>query len=321
MKVRDINMRRLESHRGDTWSYVLLGLTICFLVVGGFVALLCMQGNGESRRHAIEADPTGTPTPTPTADGIEIVFIDGIPTAVYAEPTSTPTDAPVRLTPASTATPTPAPTATNTPTSAPTPTHTPVPTCTTKPVKAVSTPKPTNTPKPTKTPEKREFVAYPTGYPHSEKVDSTKTRKPYTRFTVYTAKSTAQYKLQQVARTNGDGLRVVTDPNGVERYCVALGAQWAGGQVCDIGRCFDVKMANGATIHCALADVKKVEHSQGGEGRYGKNNNDFMEFVVDQNKLNDKARKTGDISNACAELQGGAVEIIVLDLYIKNFGK
>lgn len=309
------------------FSEVLFGAIICFLVVGGFVALLSLQGNGESRTHTIDADPTEPPTTTPSADGIEVVIIDGIPTAVFINPTSTPTSTPkptdVPQTVATvTSTPTIEPKATNTPTTmaTPKPTNTVAPTVTQKPKERISTPTPTNPPKPTKTPQKSDFVAYPTGYPHKESVDATKERKPYTRYTVYTKKNTAQYKLQQVAKTDENGLRIVTDPNGVDRYCVALGAQWAGGQSKDIGRCFDVKMKNGTTIHCALADVKKVEHSQSGEGRYGKNNNDFMEFIVDQNALNQKARATGDVSYACEELLGGAVEIRVLDLYIKNFG-
>lgn len=291
------------------FSDVLFGATIVFLVVGGFCALLSLQGTGESRTHPIEAEPTETPTPTPSADGIEVVIIDGMPTAVLLSPTST-----------STPTPTIAPTATSTPTIAPTNTPTIAPTCTETPKPTISAPKATNTPKPTKTPVKNDFTPYPTGYPHSRNVDdpATHTWKPYARYTLYLGKNTAQCRLQKKAHTASNGLRVVTDPKGVERYCVSLAPQWAGGQPIDIGRCVDIKMANGATLHCVLGDVKRHEHTQGEKGFYG-SKGELIEFIADEEALPKNVH--GDISNLGGAFAGEAVKITVLDLYIDGFGK
>lgn len=202
-----------------------------------------------------------------------------------------------------------APTATNTPTPAPTATNTP------KPTK-------TPTPKPTKAAAKSsDFVPYPTGHPGTQTVDNPEkhTWKPYARYTKITAKGSREYKLQQIAETAENGLRVVTDPEGVRRYCIALEPLWAGGQSVDIGRCIDLKMANGSTLHCVLGDCKKTEHSQNGEGRYG-GHGELVEFIADQPALPEIVRKCGDVSRISAEFAGAVVSVTVLPLYIEGFG-
>jgi hypothetical protein len=128
-----------------------------------------------------------------------------------------------------------------------------------------------------------------------------------------------QYKLLQLENTASNGLRVVTDPNGVERYCIALAPQWAGGTAKDIGRCIDVYMKNGSVLHCVLADIKKPEHTEGGKGYYG-SHGEITEWIAEQNKLPEKVRKSGDVSCIGKEWEGDTEKIVVLDYYIKGFG-
>ena len=189
-------------------------------------------------------------------------------------------------------------------TNTPTPTATPRPTSTPKPTQA-----PTSTPEPTTTPE-----------PTPKQAGKGHTFKPYTRYTAYNLKNSQQYKLQQIAKTAENGIRVVTDPLGNERYCVALGTAWAGGQPKHIGRCLDVYMENGAVLRCVLADVKRQEDTVDGANLYGKTNNDVLEFIVDGQKISQAVKTTGNVSNAGPEFVGGVAKIVVFDFWIEGFG-
>lgn len=224
--------------------------------------------------------PTATDTPKPTRTPIP-------------EPTAT-------NTPESTSTPTPEPTATNTPTPKP-------------------TPKATNTPTPAPI-LNTDADGYKPGIVGTKKVpQGGHAWKPYARHTAITKKSSPQYRLQQKAKTDSNGLRYVYDSDGVKRYCVALPVYWAGGTFEDIGRCFDVVMENGAVLHCCLGDIKKQEHSQDGAGRFG-SHGELLEFQVDQNKIPDIVRKSGDISRLGGAFEGEAVSITAFDAFIPGFG-
>ncbi|MBO4703940.1 MAG: hypothetical protein J5617_03855 [Bacilli bacterium] len=229
-------------------------------------------------------------------------------------PTSTPTSAPTDI-PTPTFTPIPTATPTFTPTPSPKPTNTPTP----KPTKA-PTPKPTKTPTP-KPSSSSKSVAYPTGAVGTKYTDDPNghTWKPYARYQKITNKNSVEYKLREKEKTDENGMRYLIDPNGVKRYCIALEPMWAGGQSVDIGRCIDILMTNGTTLHCVLCDCKRTEKSWKKEGWYG-SQGELIEFIVDMNKLPDKPRLNGDISYLSKEFEGGITSITVLDLYIEGFG-
>jgi len=197
-------------------------------------------------------------------------------------------------------------------TATPTENPTPVPTFTPTPT---VTPTPSPTPTPTPTPE-------PTPTP-SPKAVSTKghTFKPFTFYTSYDLKGSAQWKLQQICTTADNGIRVAVDKEGQPRYCVALGIYWAGGQPEHIGRCIDVYMVNGAVLHCVLADVKQQEHTKNGQNKYGAGNNDVLEFIVDAKKLPAAAKEYCNCSKIGPEFEGEVKEIVVFDEWIDGFGK
>lgn len=192
----------------------------------------------------------------------------------------------------------------------PTPTVTPFPTFTPTPSPS---PSPTPSPTPTVTPT-------PTPVCVVKQVDSGHPFKPYTGFWAYNLKGSAQHRLQKAAYTDErTGIRVVVDRYGDERYCIALGTFWAGGHPEHIGRCVDAVMVNGAVLKCVLADVKKQEDTKGGKNRYGKENNDILEFIVDERFL--PKGVYGDISDVSEEFKGDVQELIVFDEWIEGFGK
>ena len=192
-------------------------------------------------------------------------------------------------------------------------TNTPTPRPT-KQATATKAATPTPTPEPTQAPTA-------TAGPTPKQVESGHTFKPYTSYTAYNLKSSQQYKLQKAAWTEKrTGIRIVTDPNGVDRYCVALGTAWAGGQPKHIGRCIDVYMENGAVLHCVLADVKRQEDTKDNANRYGRINNDILEFIVDTSKVPKIVITTGNVSNAGPEFTGGVKNMVVFDLWIEGFG-
>ena len=199
------------------------------------------------------------------------------------------------------------------------------PTCTpTRTVKDDYTPTPTNSPTPTVTAlNGREIASYEEGKPgrYAAEVNGKHGFKPFTSYTCYNAKSTPQYRLQQIAFNCINGIRMVTDSNGVNRYCIALGTSWAGGTPSDIGRCVDIVMANGVLLPCVLADVKQVEDTVGCFGFYGATNNDCLEFIVNQRMFQEFTHGSWDCSDAGAEFRGDVAEVIVLNLYITGFGK
>lgn len=279
-------------------------LTVLFVGIASL--FIWVTWEQETVGGADAPSPTDPVTVTPTDAPVKIVFEEGVPTAVAFTHTPSPS-------------PTPLPTPTKAPTATPTPTEMP-PTPTEKPVERIAAPKATNTPTATATPVIRNSVAYPTGYPHTAAVDRGHEWKPWARYTKITNKASAQYRLQQTATTADNGLRVVTDPNGIARYCIALAPQWAGGKAQDIGRCIDVYMVNGSVLHCVLADIKKPEHTKGGEGYYG-SQGEVTEWIADQNKLPDIVRKSGNVSRIGEAWQGDVSKIVVLDYYIKGFGE
>lgn len=228
--------------------------------------------------------------------------------SISVTPTNTPT-----LTPTSTPTPTCTPTSTPIPTATPTFTPTPSPTATPKPTKT-----PTPTPKPSNS---SKTVPYPTGAVGTKYTDDPNghTWKPYARYQKITDKNSVEYKLREKEKTDENGMRYLIDPNGVKRYCIALEPMWAGGRSVDIGRCVDILMTNGSTLHCVLCDCKRTEKSWKKEGWYG-SQGELIEFIVDMDKLPDKPRLNGDISFLSKEFEGGITSITVLDLYIEGFG-
>ena len=118
--------------------------------------------------------------------------------------------------------------------------------------------------------------------------------KTYMGYTTITNKQSPQYKLQQKAITNEDGLRMVD-----EYYMVALGSYYAS----EIGEKFVITLDTGSRIKVIVGDIKADEHTDD-SNRYRKiynSNGEFIsknvvEFIVDTSALDKTAKNWGDIS-------------------------
>jgi len=214
----------------------------------------------------------------------------------------------------------PTPTVTMTPTATLVPTSTPTPSPTPEPT-ATPTPSPEPTPTPTPAPQPISY-GYNNGKPGYYKCETNGTHgfKIGTDYRVY-ARGTAQRKLIDISRTDErTGIRIVTDPNGVDRYLVALGTAWAGGTPSDIGRCIDIYMVNGATLYCVLGDVKKIEDTIDGKCRYGTNHNELIEFIIDTPALPKQTQVDSNYNRCGDEFIGEAHSMRVHKYFIKSFG-
>lgn len=181
------------------------------------------------------------------------------------------------------------------------------------------TPTPTVEPTPTLAPT---FTPTPTIASTIKKaeVNGTHGWKPLAWYTAVNDRTMPQWRLQQIAKTDERGVRIVQDPNGEWRYCVALPVYWAGGSSDDIGRCVDIIMANGATLKCVLGDTKRVWKSVNGEGKYGIGHNEIIEVQCDLSKMNPIVPQMGDASYIGPEWEGDVAEVIALDMFIDGFG-
>lgn len=132
---------------------------------------------------------------------------------------------------------------------------------------------------------------------HNTPKDSIKSYLPYNLIG-----SGNQYKLQQIAYTDANGLRVV---NG--RYCIAVGSAFT----TKIGTWIDLILENGQIIPCVLADCKADIHTDytnmvAGDGS-------IAEFLVDMKVLSNQVRTSGDVSNVCEEWKSNITKVMVYE--------
>ena len=118
--------------------------------------------------------------------------------------------------------------------------------------------------------------------------------KSYMNYKAITDKESPQYKIQQQATTDDDGLRVIGD-----YYIVAMGSYY----VSEIGDKFLIYLDTGEKIKVIAGDIKANKHTDD-TNRYknvydmdgnfiGKN---VLEFIVDTSVLDEKAKNWGNIS-------------------------
>ncbi|SDW50453.1 NlpC/P60 family protein [Lachnospiraceae bacterium KHCPX20] len=113
--------------------------------------------------------------------------------------------------------------------------------------------------------------------------------KTYERFTAITTIGSKQYKLQQMAGTDGDGFRKINN-----RYLIAVGT----GVSADIGRYVDLVLQNGTTIPCIIGDVKADCDTDTTYHIMTKFSHCVSEFIVDGDILKTTVRNRGDVSCA-----------------------
>lgn len=99
------------------------------------------------------------------------------------------------------------------------------------------------------------------------------------------SRSSAQWKLQEKAYTDENGLRKIGDA-----YLVALGSYYGK----TLGTKYKVTLSSGKTITVMLCDFKSDRHTDGSH-RYTAHNGCALEFYVDTDKLPSSARRAGSI--------------------------
>lgn len=112
--------------------------------------------------------------------------------------------------------------------------------------------------------------------------------KTWMDYRAITDTSSPQWRLQQDAYTDENGLRKVGD-----YYCVAFGTGISNG----IGSKFKVTFDNGNEILVIVADHKADRHTDKTNTYMNINDKaNVMEFIVDSNKLNNTAKVMGNVN-------------------------
>lgn len=127
--------------------------------------------------------------------------------------------------------------------------------------------------------------------------------KSYMPYTAITSRSSAQWKLQQIAYTGTHGIRQV---NG--RYCIAVGSAYTS----KIGQYIDLVLENGTVIPCILSD-QKADKDTNSENTITEHDGSLVEFVVSSSNLSGSIRRMGDISYAQDDWNSMITQVIVYD--------
>ena len=107
-----------------------------------------------------------------------------------------------------------------------------------------------------------------------------------------------QYKLEQVAYTDPNGLRCYTDEEGNVYYLVAL-AEYYG---TEIGSTYEVTLDNGSCFNIMLGDCKDTSDTNNKYGRSAWNFirqincTNIIEFIVADDKLPEKVTNWGTVT-------------------------
>ncbi|MCM1578415.1 MAG: hypothetical protein NC078_06425 [Ruminococcus sp.] len=128
--------------------------------------------------------------------------------------------------------------------------------------------------------------------------------KTYMDYRAITNKRSAQYKLQQQAYTDEQGLRRIDDD-----VCVALGTGYAS----KCGERFEITLDSGNTFTAIVGDIKSDAHTDS-TNRYvelSEGRGDMVEFIVDTKELDKKIRRMGSIGGY-EEYSGSVTNIVKL---------
>lgn len=132
--------------------------------------------------------------------------------------------------------------------------------------------------------------------------------KKWESYTAITNQSTINYQLTHSANTTTDELGFRKYDG---RYLIAVGS----GVCAQTGTYIDVKLKNGKVIPCIMGDGKADIHTDK-NNIYTNVNSTYCcsEFIVDRNKLDSKAKKTGNVS--C--LNGWDSPVVEMKVYNKR---
>lgn len=120
--------------------------------------------------------------------------------------------------------------------------------------------------------------------------------KSYMDYRAITNKTSIQYRLQEVAHTDFQGLRRLDN-----YYMVATGSFYG-----DVGTLYKITLSSGVQFEAVKGDAKSDKHTDE-ENKICLQNGSVIEFIVDMSYLQFEARQSGDISSIGFE---GSIESI-----------
>lgn len=123
--------------------------------------------------------------------------------------------------------------------------------------------------------------------------------KSYMPYTAITNKSSTQYKLQQQAITDADGIRCIDS-----KPMVAVGTGW--GVI--VGDTVLIKCENGNSFEAIIGDIKANAHT-GSDNKTTSSNGCRCEFIVDMSRLNSTVKSRGNVA-VLAKYSGYITEVI-----------
>lgn len=110
--------------------------------------------------------------------------------------------------------------------------------------------------------------------------------KSYMDYRAITNTSSTQYKMQQEAYTDENGLRKIG-----EHFCVAMGTYYG-----NLGDILYVETDKGASWTVILSDVKSDAHTDSTH-RYTVSNHCMMEFIIDTRAMSTSVKRSGTINS------------------------
>lgn len=127
--------------------------------------------------------------------------------------------------------------------------------------------------------------------------------KAWESYTKLKNRSSRQYKLQQQAETDSNGLRIYNN-----RYMVAVGTFFDS----PVGTYIDVELSTGVVLPCVIGDIKADIHTD--SLNLQTSNGNIVEFIVDTATLPDTVKSSGDVSKLSG-FEGDVAKITVLNDY------
>ena len=90
-----------------------------------------------------------------------------------------------------------------------------------------------------------------------------------------------------------------------DRYCVAMGSYWA----TEIGTKMDIYLETGEVLHVILGDTKQNCHTDSTH-RYGSENHDVIEFIVDMSEVPNSVTNCGSYN---VIFEGKVCDVVIIE--------
>lgn len=124
--------------------------------------------------------------------------------------------------------------------------------------------------------------------------------KSYMSYRAITCINSNQYILQQKAHTDKNGIRRVGND-----VCIALGTRYSS----TVGERFLIELDTGQRFTAIVGDIKSDAHTDKKTHSYIEQNGNVVEFIVDDKKISNNIKFTGDVS--CIDKYKGQIKAIV----------